>query len=67
MNEPQQPKSSPTDSIKSDAGKTAQSDSSHSGVSPAAESKPTKELSAEEQMALYEKELKENDWGHQPC
>jgi hypothetical protein len=24
-------------------------------------------LSAEEQMALYEKELKENDWGHQPC
>ena len=28
---------------------------------------PPKELSAEEQMALYEKELKENDWGHQPC
>jgi hypothetical protein len=26
-----------------------------------------KELTAEEQMALYEKELKENDWGHQPC
>jgi hypothetical protein len=24
-------------------------------------------LSADEQMALYEKELKENDWGHQPC
>jgi hypothetical protein len=24
-------------------------------------------LSKEEQMALYEKELKENDWGHQPC
>jgi len=24
-------------------------------------------LSPEEQMALYEKELKENDWGHQPC
>ena len=21
----------------------------------------------EEQMALFEKELKENDWGHQPC
>ena len=20
-----------------------------------------------EQMALYEKELRENDWGHQPC
>ncbi len=24
-------------------------------------------LTAEEQMALFEKELKENDWGHQPC
>lgn len=26
-----------------------------------------RKLSPEEQMALYEKELKENDWGHQPC
>jgi hypothetical protein len=26
-----------------------------------------KKLTPEEQMALYEKELKENDWGHQPC
>jgi len=25
--------------------------------------KPT----AEEQMELFEKHLKENDWGHQPC
>jgi hypothetical protein len=33
------------------------------GVEPAA----AEQLSAEEQMALYEKELKENDWGHQPC
>jgi hypothetical protein len=24
-------------------------------------------LSPEEQMALFEKELKETDWGHQPC
>ncbi|MBM3877438.1 MAG: hypothetical protein FJ386_12050 [Verrucomicrobia bacterium] len=28
---------------------------------------PTKELTPEEQMALYEADLKENDWGHQPC
>ena len=28
---------------------------------------PPEALSPEEQMALYEKELKENDWGHQPC
>ena len=26
-----------------------------------------KKLTAEEQMALYEKSLKEEDWGHQPC
>lgn len=26
-----------------------------------------KMLTPEEQMALFEKELKENDWGHQPC
>lgn len=25
------------------------------------------ELTPEEQMALYEKSLKEDDWGHQPC
>jgi hypothetical protein len=24
-------------------------------------------LSPEEQMAAFEKELKEKDWGHQPC
>jgi hypothetical protein len=26
-----------------------------------------KHLTPEEQMALFEKDLKENDWGHQPC
>ena len=24
-------------------------------------------LTPEEQMALFEKDLKETDWGHQPC
>jgi hypothetical protein len=28
---------------------------------------PVSELTPEEQMALFEKDLKENDWGHQPC
>ena len=28
---------------------------------------PANGLTPEEQMALFEKELKENDWGHQPC
>ena len=31
------------------------------------ESKPVNQLTPEEQMALFEKELKETDWGHQPC
>ena len=35
--------------------------------SVAGEPPPTKPLTPEEQMALYEKDLKENDWGHQPC
>ena len=32
-----------------------------------AENQEPKELTPEEQMALYEKSLKEDDWGHQPC
>jgi hypothetical protein len=31
------------------------------------EDKDVKKLTPEEQMALYEKSLKEDDWGHQPC
>jgi len=27
----------------------------------------SRKLTADEQMALYEKALKEDDWGHQPC
>lgn len=29
--------------------------------------KPVNELTPEEQMERFEKELKETDWGHQPC
>jgi hypothetical protein len=32
------------------------------GVGP-----PASELTPEEQMARFAKELQENDWGHQPC
>jgi hypothetical protein len=36
---------------------------------PAADlaAKPPKALTPEEQMEAFEKDLKENDWGHQPC
>jgi hypothetical protein len=33
----------------------------------AGEPASSNKLTAEQQMALYEKELKEGDWGHQPC
>ena len=29
--------------------------------------KDVNQLTPEEQMALYEDDLKETDWGHQPC
>ncbi len=35
--------------------------------SPLPKGKAGDDLSAEEQMALYEESLKESDWGHQPC
>lgn len=38
------------------------------GTAPAAgDVMAANKLTPEEQMALFEKELKENDWGHQPC
>ena len=36
-------------------------------VPAAAEPAADRKLTPEEQMALYEKDLRENDWGHQPC
>lgn len=35
--------------------------------STASEPPAARKLTPEEQMALYEKDLKDNDWGHQPC
>jgi len=34
---------------------------------PAGKTGPVDALTEEEQMALYEEALKEDDWGHQPC
>jgi len=36
-------------------------------VPSAAEPDKAESLTPEEQMARFEKELRENDWGHQPC
>jgi len=40
---------------------------SDAGTSDVIKALPFENLTAEEQMALYEKALKEDDWGHQPC
>jgi hypothetical protein len=61
MNEPQ---SKPTNLEKSQDGSRL---TPTMETSASSDSKPINELTPEEQMALYEKELKENDWGHQPC
>ena len=36
-------------------------------VSGAHDPSAVKGLTPEQQMALYEEKLKEDDWGHQPC
>ena len=36
-------------------------------ASAPADAVPVSSLTPEEQMALFEKDLKEKDWGHQPC
>ena len=33
----------------------------------AKDTKPVDEMTEEEQMAAYEEEMKNSDWGHQPC
>ncbi len=37
------------------------------GAVPEPAPTPVNQLTPEEQMAAFEKDLKENDWGHQPC
>ena len=52
--------------LPSNAGKVASAQSSQD-VSVTGGQTTVNKLTPEEQMALFEKELKENDWGHQPC
>lgn len=53
--------------IQGDSAKVSSGNSGHKPEAAEAEPAKGKSLTPEEQMALYEKELKENDWGHQPC
>ena len=51
----------PTDPVVAEGGA---SDQLKPGEKP---SEAKKKLTPEEQMAAFEKAMKEEDWGHQPC
>jgi hypothetical protein len=61
------------DAVQADIPRTGGNDDANAKSDPPGSAANTSspsaagELTAEEQMALYEKDLKENDWGHQPC
>ena len=62
MTEPKPAAGPPPDLDKGKAVETGGADAA-AATGPVA----ANQLTPEEQMALFEKELKENDWGHQPC
>jgi hypothetical protein len=62
--EPREPSVPKLETDKADEGRGAKTSADASAASAPAD--PNK-LSADEQMELYEQDLKENDWGHQPC
>ena len=53
-----------TEAIRTEPGADGSQKPSEPVKDAPAELKP---LTPEEQMALYEEKLKEDDWGHQPC
>ena len=66
MNDQKQPRESRPETKPGKSGEGS-GPSTKTKVPPAGEVAPSKKLTAEEQMAQYEDDLKENDWGHQPC
>jgi hypothetical protein len=74
MTDPQPRESSVPELPKDESGKSPDPNTdatslpvSAADASAASAPAESNKLSAEEQMALYEQDLKENDWGHQPC
>ena len=65
MSDPGDINKSSLDAADRRTGEAGATESQGTRSSPAEGASET--LSAEEQMAAYEKDLKENDWGHQPC
>ena len=52
---------------KDDTGKTVPAPGRVPAKPTPGETPSPNALTPAEQMALFEKDLKENDWGHQPC
>jgi hypothetical protein len=48
-------------------GETAPAKNDAANPTAPSEQPAAGQLTKEEQWALFEKELKESDWGHQPC
>lgn len=48
-------------------GEAAPAESAAAKPTASGEQPAAGQLTKEEQWALFEKELKESDWGHQPC
>ena len=70
MTDPQRPRESPSDLDEGCAplndGKISTANLPPDRIAPGELALPTA-LTPDEQMALFEEDLKENDWGHQPC
>jgi hypothetical protein len=47
--------------------KPVDNDAANADASAPGDEKPKAKLTPEEQMAAFEKAMKEEDWGHQPC
>ncbi|MBC8326557.1 MAG: hypothetical protein H8E27_13125 [Verrucomicrobia subdivision 3 bacterium] len=47
--------------------KQSESEKAKPAEAEVSEVKPVEEMSEEEQLAAYEEEMKNSDWGHQPC
>ena len=62
--QPKEPNAPATVPGKVTPASSTEADANTPGSDPKSE---VSKLTPEEQMALFEKELKENDWGHQPC
>ncbi len=60
----QEPKTPPPGK---EPGKPSGHASPAEGTAAEGASETVQKLTPEEQMALFEKDLKENDWGHRPC